>query len=62
MTQNRTDETLEHYAKRFHFSYKYSNNYKLDDESFKLLFLRGVREESMEALNLIVAGDTYIHL
>ena len=48
MTQ-RADETLEDYVERC----------KLDDESLQLVFLRGVREEFMEALDLIVVGDIY---
>jgi len=55
----RADETLEHYAKRFQFSYKPATNHKLDDESLKLVLLSGVREDLMEALHLIVVGDTY---
>jgi hypothetical protein len=58
MTQ-RVDETLEDYVERFQFSYKHATNCKLDDESLKLVLLRGVREDLMEALDLIVAGDIY---
>jgi hypothetical protein len=52
MTQ-RADETLEDYAKRFQFSYKCATNYKLDDESLKLVLLRGVIGDLMEALDLM---------
>jgi len=42
MTQ-KANETLEDYVERFQFSYKHATNFKLDDESLKLVFLRGVR-------------------
>jgi len=58
MTQ-REDETLEGYVERFHFSYKHATNFKLEDESPKLVLLRGVREDLMEALDLIVTGDIH---
>jgi hypothetical protein len=48
---------LEYYAERFHFSYRRPTNFQIDEYSFEIVLLRGERDEWMEDLNLIIAGD-----
>jgi hypothetical protein len=56
MTQGE-DESLEDYVEIFHFSYKRSTNCTIDKDSLKIVLLRGVRDDYMEALNLITFRD-----
>jgi hypothetical protein len=58
MTQG-VDESLEYFEERFQLSYKRAHNCTLDEDSLKLVLLRGVREELMETLNLLSNGDIY---
>ena len=50
-------ETLEDYVSRFSFNVQQNMEHNLSEESKKHLLLRGVQEESMEALDLMVGGD-----
>ena len=50
-------ETLEDYVSRFLFNVQRNTQHNLNEESKKHLFLRGVQEESMEALDLMAGGD-----
>lgn len=50
------DESLEDYVERFQFFLKKSHQNSLFDESLKLIFLRGVNEDCMDALDLIGVG------
>ena len=52
------DESLEDYEERFHLSYKRSRC-TLDPEPLKLVLLRGVREDLLDTLNLLVGWDIY---
>lgn len=52
------DESLEDYEERFHISYKRARC-TLDPESLKLVLLKGVREDILDTLNLLVGGDIY---
>lgn len=56
MTQE-DDEPLEDYLERFQFSLKKNPQNKLLEESLKLVILRGVHEDCMDALNIIRGGD-----
>jgi hypothetical protein len=58
MTQG-PDESLEDFEERFQLSYKRAQNCTLDEDSLKLVLLRGVREDLMETLNLLSNGDIY---
>jgi hypothetical protein len=58
MTQG-PDESLEYFEERFQLSYKRAQNCTLDEDSLKLVLLRGVREDLMETLNLLSNGDIY---
>ena len=51
-------ESLEDNKERFHLSYKRANC-TLDPESLKLVLLRGVREDILDTLHLLVGGDIY---
>ena len=50
-------ETLEDYVFKFLFNVQRNTQHNLNKESKKHLFLRGVQEESMESLDLMVGGD-----
>jgi len=52
------DESLEDYEERFQLSYKRARC-TLDPESLKLVLLRGVREDLLDTLHMIVGGDIY---
>jgi len=52
------DESLDDYEVRFQLSYKRARC-TLDSESLKLVLLRGVREDLLDTLNLLVGGDIY---
>lgn len=52
------DEPLEDYIERFQFVLKKNLHHKLSEESLKLVFLMGINEYSMDALNLIGGGDS----
>ena len=51
------DETLEDYVSQFMFNMQHNRQHQLNEESKKHLFLRGVNEGSIEALDLMVGGD-----
>ncbi|KAH9313290.1 hypothetical protein KI387_028325 [Taxus chinensis] len=51
------DEPLENYLEIFLFNVHNSKQTRLPNEPLKLLFLKGLSEEDMDALDLIGAGD-----
>lgn len=51
MAQGEND-SLEYFEERFQLSYKQAHNCSVDDESFKLVLLRGVRDGNMDTLIL----------
>lgn len=51
------DETLEDYVAQFMFNLKRNTQHQLNEESHKHLFLKGVHDKSMEALDLMARGD-----
>ena len=53
-----SDESLEDYEERFQLSYKRARC-TLDPESLKLVLLRGVPEDLLDILHLLVGGDIY---
>ena len=53
----REGETLEDYVSRFMFNLQCNTQHQLNEESQKHLFLKGVHDRSMEALDLMVGGD-----
>ena len=53
-----SDESLEDYKERFQLSYKRARC-TLDPESLKLVLLRGVPNDLLDTLHLLVGGDIY---
>lgn len=53
-----SDESLEDYEERFQLNYK-RVGCTLNPESLKLVLLRGVQEDLLETLHLLVGGDIY---
>jgi hypothetical protein len=53
------NESLEDYEEIFQLSYKRAHSCTLDEESLKLVLLRGVRR-LMETLNLLANGDIFL--
>ena len=53
----REDETLEDYVARFMFNLQHNTQHQLNEESQKHIFLKGVHDRSMEALDLMAGGD-----
>jgi hypothetical protein len=51
------NEYLEDYEERFQLGYKRDHSFTLDENSLKLSFLRGVREELMDILKLLENED-----
>lgn len=55
--QQKDEKSQEDYIERFLFSLKKSNHNQLSTDFQKIVFLRGINEEFIEALNLMVGGD-----
>jgi len=53
------NESSKDFEERFQLSYKRAHNYTPDEDSWKLVLLRRVREYLMETLNLLVNGYIY---
>ena len=53
----REDEALEGYVGQFQFSLQRVKKCKLDPEPLKMVFLRGVQKDSIQALNLMDGGE-----
>jgi len=52
------DESLEDDEERFQLSYKRAKC-TLDPESLKLILIRGVREDILDTIHLLVGGGIY---
>lgn len=55
--EQREDENLEEYISRFLLCLRKSSDHTLNQETQKLLFLRGVSDSYTDALDLIGGGD-----
>lgn len=53
------DETLEDYGSHFLYTMQKNPQHVLAEDSLKLVFLRGVNENCLEALDLMAGGDIY---
>ena len=53
------DETLEDYVSLFLYALQKNPQHVLTEDSQKLVFLRGVKEDCLEALDLMDGGDVY---
>jgi len=56
MTQ-KEDEILEDYVERFHYNLQRSKHNDLDWEILKTIFIRGMRNDCLDTLNLLGKGD-----
>jgi hypothetical protein len=56
MTQ-KEEETLEDYVERFQYNLQRTKQNTLDPETLRIIFLRGIKDDCMDALNLMGAGD-----
>jgi hypothetical protein len=54
-----TNEYLEEFEERFQLIYKRYYNCTLDEDSLKLVLLKGAKEDIIETLNLFSNGDIY---
>ena len=54
--QQMEDETLEDYLERFLYNYQKSKQ-RLNDNTMKTIFLKGIQDEYIDILNLMGAGD-----
>ena len=53
------DDTLEDYVSQFLYALQKNPQHVLTEDSQKLVFLRGVKEDCLEALDLMVGSDVY---
>lgn len=53
----RENETLVDYVARFLFKIQHNTQHQLNEASQKHIFLKGVHDRSMEALDLMAGGD-----
>ena len=51
------NETLEDYVSRFMFNLQRNTQHQLNEELEKYIFINGVNDESIEALDLMAGGD-----
>jgi hypothetical protein len=56
MTQ-KEEETLEDYVERFQYNLQRTKQNTLDPETLRIIFLRGIKDDCMHALNLMGAED-----
>ena len=53
------EETLDDYVSRFLYTLQKNPQHVLSEDSQKLIFLRGVNDDCLEALDLMASGDVY---
>ena len=53
------DETLEDYVSHFLYTLQKNPQHVLSEDSQKLVFLRGVNDSFLEALDLMTSGDVF---
>jgi hypothetical protein len=53
------EESLEDYLERFLYNYKKTKQFSLDTATVRTVFLKGVRDDCIEVLNLMSYGDVY---
>ena len=54
--QQQEDEILEEYLERFIYNYKKSKQ-RLNDNTIRTIFLKGIQDEYIDVLNLMGTGD-----
>lgn len=53
------EETLEYYVSCFLYTLQNNPQHMLSKDSQKLVFLRGLNDDCLEALDLMASGDVY---
>jgi hypothetical protein len=53
------EESLEDYLERFLYNYQNTKKVSLDTTTVRTIFLKGVRDDCIEVLNLMIYGDVY---
>jgi hypothetical protein len=57
--QQSEEEILEDYLERFLYNYQKTKQFSLDTTTVRTIFLKGVRDDCIEVLNLMSSGDVY---
>jgi hypothetical protein len=57
--QQSEEESLEDYLERFLYNYQKTKQFSLDTTTVRTIFLKGVRDDCIEVLNLMSSGDVY---
>jgi hypothetical protein len=57
--QQSEEETLEDYLERFLYNYQKTKQFSLDTAIVRTIFLKGVRDDCIELLNLMSSRDVY---
>ena len=55
--QQSEEEILEDYLERFLYNYQKTKQFSLDTATMRTVFLKGVRDDFIEVLNLMISGD-----
>jgi hypothetical protein len=53
------EESLEDYLERFLYNYQKTKKFSLDTTTVRTTFLKGVRDDCIEVLNLMSYGEVY---
>jgi len=53
------EENLEEHLERFLYNFHKSHGSNLDENTIKIVFLKGLRADCIETLNLLSGGDIY---
>jgi len=59
LRMNKKGEILEDYLEKFQFNLQCSNHSIMLEYTLKLIFIKGILEEYLDALNLISSGDIF---
>jgi hypothetical protein len=57
--QQSEEESLEDYLERFLYNYQKTKKISLDTTTVRTIFLKGIRDDCIEVLNLMSSGDVY---
>ena len=57
--QQSEEESFEDYLERFLYNYQKTNKFSLDTTTVRNMFLKGMRDDCIEILNLMSSGDVY---
>jgi hypothetical protein len=57
--QQSEEESLENYLERFIYNYQKTKQFAIDIATIRTIFLKGIRDDCIEVLNLLSYGDVY---